>query len=183
MEESKAPEDQHVPYARFVKVNEKRAELEARVAELEAEAQRWQERAATADTLAQQLETARAAESASRAQFAEYQAAAALGVSDPELYDAARWSYGRLPEDGRPAFADALKGWKDDPSTAPVVLRPHLQPAQAPPPAPVQPTTRAPDPNAQAAPYQQAPATLDPATMTLEQYRAHRDQFRGKSLL
>ena len=56
----------------------------------------------------------------------------AIGVTDPELYEAARWAHSRLPEADRPGFSDALQAWKDDPSAAPLVLRPHLAPAPAP---------------------------------------------------
>ena len=187
-DETPTPEvDTAVPYKRFQAINEKRAELEARLGELESEVQRWQERAATADTLAQQLEEARASEAASRAQFSEYQAAARLGVSDPELYEAARWAYSRLPEDDRPAFGEALEAWKSDPSAAPLVLRPHLAPAPAAETAaPAQPQAVAPtppNPNRGAADFPSAPKAVDVMDMTLDQYRQHRAQFLNKSLI
>ena len=55
-EQKGAPVDQTVPFHRFQQVNDKRSAAEARIDELEAELQRLTERAATADTLAQQVQ-------------------------------------------------------------------------------------------------------------------------------
>ena len=120
----------------------------------------------------------------------EYQAAARIGVTDPELYEAARWAYSRMPEADRPAFSDALASWKEDPSAAPLVLRPHLAPAPAPQAAapeavaPAAPAAQpAPNPNQGAQAFEAAPQTLDVMNMTLEQYKAHRERFKGQSLI
>lgn len=184
-DQSNEPPNNPVAWHRFVKVNEAKAALEARVAELEAETQRWQEKAATADTLAQQVEQWQTRAKEATRGLSEYQAAARIGVTDPELYEAARWAHSRLPEQDRPSFADALEAWKGDPSAAPLVLRPHLQPPAAAQPAatPATPPNPAPPPNTGAEAYQEAPEPLDPATMTLEQYRQHRDRFKGASLI
>ena len=177
--------DNHVPYQRFSKVVEQRAALEARVAELEAEAQRLQERAATADTLSQQVQHWQTQAQQYEQNLGNYQAAARVGVTDPELYEAAQWAHSRLPEQDRPSFADALQAWKSDPTQAPLVLRPHLQPAPAPAapqaaPAPGQP---APNPNNGAQAFAEAPKALDVMDMTLEQYKAQRERFKGTSLI
>ena len=179
-----------VPWGRFQRVVDQRAALEARVAELEADAQRLSERAATADTLAKQLEAAQAAAQQASQGLTEYQAAARIGVTDPELYEAARWAYSRMPEADRPAFSDALASWKEDPSAAPLVLRPHLAPAPAPQAAapeavaPAAPAAQpAPNPNQGAQAFEAAPQTLDVMNMTLEQYKAHRERFKGQSLI
>ena len=176
-----------VPWDRFVKINDKAATLQARVSELEAESKRWQERAATADALTEQVQQWQTKAEYAQTQYSEYQSAAAIGVSDPELYEAARWAYGRLPEDGRPAFGEALQAWKGDPSTAPLVLRPHLTPAPAPQaaaaPAPQQAAAAPPDPNTGATAYGDAPAALDPAKMTLDEYRVHREKYKSTSFI
>ena len=187
-EETKAGEnEQLVPIHRLREVNEKRLALEARIQQLEAEAQTLTERAATADTLAKQLEAAQSAAQQASQGLTEYQAAARIGVTDPELYEAARWAYSRMPEADRPAFSDALASWKEDPSAAPLVLRPHLAPAPAPQVAALEgaaPTPQpAPNPNQGAQTFEAAPKALDVADMTLEQYRQHRDRFKGTSLI
>ena len=180
-----------VPWQRFVKVNEKASALEARVAELEAEAQSWQQKAATADTLAQQVQQWQTTAEQAQVGLTEYQAAARLGVTDPELFEAAKWAHSRLPEAERPAFGEALESWKGDPSTAPLVLRPHLAPPAAPPQAappagapqaPLAPAA-APPPNNGAAPYQGAPQALDVMDMDIATYRQHRDKYKSTSLL
>lgn len=188
-EEQEVETERTVPYSRFSKVVEQRAALEARIAELEAEGQRLTERAATADTLAQQLEAAKEAAKTASQGLTEYQAAARIGVTDPELYEAAQWAYSRLPKTDRPSFSDALTAWKNDPSAAPLVLRPHLAPAPAPAPetaaqgAPASTGQPAPNPNQGAQTFEAAPKALDVADMTLEQYRQHRDRFKNTSLI
>jgi hypothetical protein len=182
-EETKAAEnEQLVPIHRLREVNDKRLELEARIKQLEAEAQTLTERAATADTLAQQLEAANQAARQAAQGLTEYQAAARIGVTDPELYEAARWAYNRLPEADRPAFPEALEAWKSDPNAAPLVLRPHLAPAPAPQAAAPQ-AAPAPNPNQGAQTFEAAPKAVDVMSMSLEQYRQHRDRFKGTSLI
>ena len=187
---SDGPPNNPVSWDRFVKVNEKRAALEARVAELETQAQSWQEKAATADTLAQQVQQWQTRAEQATQGLTEYQAAARIGVTDPELYEAARWAHSRLPEADRPGFSDALQSWKDDPSAAPLVLRPHLAPAPAPAPAApaapqAAPTSAAPqaappNPNTGTAPYSGAPEAVDLGN--LEHYRTHRAELRKTKL-
>lgn len=182
-EETKAADnEQLVPIHRLREVNDKRLELEARIKQLEAEAQTLTERAATADTLAQQLEAANQAARQAAQGLTEYQAAARIGVTDPELYEAARWAYNRLPEADRPAFPEALEAWKSDPNAAPLVLRPHLAPAPAPQAAAPQ-AAPAPNPNQGAQTFEAAPKAVDVMSMSLEQYRQHRDRFKGTSLI
>lgn len=182
-EETKTGEnEQLVPIHRLREVNDKRLELEARIKQLEAEAQTLTERAATADTLAQQLEAANQAARQAAQGLTEYQAAARIGVTDPELYEAARWAYNRLPEADRPAFPEALEAWKSDPNAAPLVLRPHLAPAPAPQAAAPQ-AAPAPNPNQGAQTFEAAPKAVDVMSMSLEQYRQHRDRFKGTSLI
>ena len=181
------PPNNAVPWDRFVKVNEQRAQLEARLAEAESQIETWQQKAATADTLAQSVqEWQQKAQQASQG-LTEYQAAARIGVTDPELYEAAKWAHSRTPEADRPAFADALQSWKDDPSTAPLVLRPHLAPApqaapQAPAPGAPAPAPQAapPNPNAGTAPYRGAPEAQDVGS--LEYYRANREALKSTKM-
>lgn len=187
-EQKGAPVDQTVPFHRFQQVNDKRSAAEARIVELEAELQRLTERAATADTLAQQVQEWQTRAEQAQTGLTEYQAAARIGVTDPELYEAARWAHSRMPEADRPAFADALQAWKEDPSAAPLVLRPHLAPApaaapQAAQPAPAQQGQPAPSPNNGAEAFPSAPKALDVLDMSIEQYRAQRDRFKGTSLI
>ena len=181
-DDTKTENEQLVPIHRLREVNDKRLELEARIKQLEAEAQTLTERAATADTLAQQLEAANQAARQAAQGLTEYQAAARIGVTDPELYEAARWAYNRLPEADRPAFPEALEAWKSDPNAAPLVLRPHLAPAPAPQAAAPQ-AAPAPNPNQGAQTFEAAPKAVDVMSMSLDQYRQHRDRFKGTSLI
>lgn len=115
-----------VPYSRFQTVVGEKQALANRVAELERENQGLQEKAATADTLAGQLRTAQAEKASTDQRFETFKAITSAGLTDPELVEAAEWAHSRLPEKDRPPIGEWLSGLREDPSKAPLVLRPHL---------------------------------------------------------
>ena len=185
-----------IPYQRFHSVVQARdaaaAELQALRAELdqakaqnEEWAQKW-EPVSQWETERDQIQQQHA--QALTGVREEYELRA-IGLEDPELVEAARWAYSRTPEDGRPPFVEALKGWATDPGTAPVLLRPHLQGAQpAPPPGAAPGPAPAPAPapayqwprsNAGAPPAPPAPAGR--STITTAQYQQMRRE--GKTAL
>lgn len=120
-----------VPWSRF---EERGARIKALEAELAAATGKL-------DTLSKEAESykAQAAEGATwrskhdqlSATYAEERALLSEGITDPEVIEAARWAYSRLPEAERKPFADTVKAWKEKPDTAPKIMQPHL----APPPA------------------------------------------------
>jgi hypothetical protein len=86
-----------------------------------------------------------------------------LGFTDPDLRDAVEWAYSRSNSEA--SLEDWIKGIKENPAEAPMVLRPHLQ-ANATPE-----TTAEASPSAEAAPEVQAetvesPSLLPPRTNT-----------------
>jgi hypothetical protein len=85
-----------------------------------------------------------------------------LGFTDPDLRDAVEWAYSRANSED--SLEDWIKGIKDNPEEAPMVLRPHLQ-------AKANPETAAEAaPSTAAAPEVQAetvePSLLPPRTNT-----------------
>jgi len=86
-----------------------------------------------------------------------------LGFTDPDLRDAVEWAYSRANSED--SLEDWIKGIKDNPEEAPMVLRPHLK-AKA-----TQETTAEAAPSTSAAPEVQAetaesPSLLPPRTNT-----------------
>ena len=137
-----------VPYGRFHDVVQARAQAQAQAQALQADLdaaraqvadweKKW-EPVASWETQKTQME---AAHQQAIAQVQEQHALERIGLLNPDdpttndLVDAARWAYQRTPEEGRPSFVDALKAWKTDPTTAPVILRPHLAATAQQPPA------------------------------------------------
>lgn len=121
-----------VPYARFAEVVQQKNQL--------------LERASRADSLASALQEAQAKVGAVEANFNVFRTVAStLGQTDPEAVELVQWSYGRLPQENRPALGDWLGSVKADPAQAPLAIR-HLLPqaanaAPVPAPAPTQVTS------------------------------------------
>jgi hypothetical protein len=86
-----------------------------------------------------------------------------LGFTDPELRDAVEWAYSRANSEA--SLEDWIKGIKENPAEAPMVLRPHLQGKET------TETTAEVSPSAEAAPEAPAetiesPSLLPPRTNT-----------------
>lgn len=110
-------------HPRFKALVGEKNDLAARVAQLEGELKGLEQKAATADTLAQQLRDAQARAETAEGRFDTYKAITGAGFTDPDDVEAFEWQYGKLPEEGRPALADWVQGLVADPTKAPSVLR------------------------------------------------------------
>jgi len=143
-----------VPYSRFAEV------VQAKNALLE--------RAARADSLASALQEAQAKVAATEASFTTFRTVAStLGQTDPEAVELVQWSYGRLPQENRPALGDWLGAVKADPQAAPLAIR-HLLPqaansAPVPVPGPQAPT-QVTSPRAAPSAVAGAPASTPPVS-------------------
>ena len=86
-----------------------------------------------------------------------------MGFTDPDLRDAVEWAYSRANSED--SLEDWIKGIKENPAEAPMVLRPHLQ-AKATPEAAAESTQSAEsEPVSQAEPAE-SPSLLPPRTNT-----------------
>lgn len=85
------------------------------------------------------------------------------GFTDPELREAVEWAYQRSKSES--PLDEWIKGIKENPSEAPLVLRPHLQAKQAPSSTAEASTPEAVAPNMQAEPIA-SPSLLPPKTNT-----------------
>lgn len=90
-----------------------------------------------------------------------------LGFTDPDLREAVEWSYSRSNSEA--SLEEWIKGIKENPAEAPLVLRPHLQSKQA-PEASSTTAEAAPSVEASSAPMQaeavEHPSLLPPRTNT-----------------
>jgi hypothetical protein len=119
-----------VPEERFSAMVQARDQARGEVATLQEELAQWKTKAATVDTIAAQLAEAKAATEQTGARFGAFRAAAALGVTDPEVFDAIVDHYDKLPATGRPKLDVMLNEWKKeitepaaDRATAPKIPR------------------------------------------------------------
>jgi hypothetical protein len=115
-----------VPYARLAEVIAERKELRGQIATLTTEIEAARKLGEVADGHARLAKEWEDKYTALDKKFARHRDLAGAGITDPEVSELAEWAYGRLPEQDRPAFGDALKAWKAKPDDAPVALRPFL---------------------------------------------------------
>lgn len=153
------------------------------------------------DTLQSKIEDLQAQLTDANTRYDRHNAMAQNGFTDPELRDAVEWAYNKAMQgnESPTPLADWLASIKADPTTAPLVLRPHLQTT----PPPVDPSTPSATPEAQTVAQTEpaapdvAPALLPPktnmgaqptptqhgdilkhATKDLDFYRANREAIR-----
>lgn len=86
-----------------------------------------------------------------------------LGFTDPDLRDAVEWAYSRANSEA--SLEDWIKGIKENPAEAPMVLRPHLQ-AKATPEATAEASPTAEATQATQAEPVENPSLLPPRTNT-----------------
>lgn len=108
-----------IPYAKFQAAVADKKALQERVTTLETEVQTAAERAATADTLAEQLRKVKDEHKAAASSWGEERALLAAGVVDAEDIDLVRFHHGRLPAEGRPTVADFVAGLKAEGAVVP----------------------------------------------------------------
>ena len=131
----------------------------------------------------------------SNTRYQRHTTMADYGFQDPEIRELVEWQYEKAMknQESRVPMADWLKSMKEDPTTAPITLRPHLQKApvqegmapvqgetvQNTTPVPEQPAVLPPKTNTATvqAPVQSSDI-LKRATQDLDFYRANREAVR-----
>lgn len=126
-QQARPTEDRSIPYDRFQQVVASKNAMAEKIGQLEQQLQSLTEKAATVDTLGEQLRKAQAQAQQAEQRFSTFRDIAGAGITDPDVVELVEWSYGRLPETDRPALGEWLTAIKTDPTTAPTALRPHLQ--------------------------------------------------------
>ena len=100
--------------------------------------------------------------------YSRHTAMSELGITDPEVRELVEWQYERATkgDDKAPSLNDWLQSIKEDPSKAPVTLRPHLE-SQQPTTAAEQVTEQVTEQAApQVTPQVEQPALIAPKTNT-----------------
>lgn len=113
-------ETRTIPYATFKALNDKHKTLGTEHEALKADVQTLTERAATADTLASQLETLKNEHKTQLAGLGEELALVRAGVNDAEDADLVRFHYQRLPAETKPkSVVEYITGLKAEGATVP----------------------------------------------------------------
>ena len=119
---------------RLSKTADRARAAESRIADLESTLKDSKEKIGQVDTLTAQLHTMSEDLTAARQQYSQHSTISSHGITDPEIREAVLWSFDRtmsgLPKKDRQNLDSWLQTLRQDPSTAPAVLRPHFaQPA------------------------------------------------------
>ena len=145
---------------RLQKVTAARIAAEDNAAQLQSQLDEATGRLGTLDTLNTRIGELENALDSEKSRFSRHTAMADNGWTDPELRSAVEWSYDRamssLPKKDHVPLAEWLSAIRENPDTAPKLLRPHLiKPAAA-----VETSTQ--EPAAPQEPPQELPSILPP---------------------
>ena len=188
---------------RISKLSARAVQAEETAQALQTELDNTTGRLGSLDTLQAKIDELQGQLTDANTRYDRHNAMAQNGFTDPEIREAVEWAYNKAMQgtETPTPLADWLAGIKSDPSTAPVILRPHLQTTpQVEPSTPQVDTTATPNAdvaNNGAMVEDVAPALLPPKTnmgaqpaptqagdilkhaaQDIEFYRANRDAVR-----
>ena len=176
---------------RISKVTTRAQEAEGKLRTLEAELDDAKKSAGISDTLNQQLEEYREKLDKANSRYDRYKAISKHGLVDEDMVEAIEWAYEKSMQKVGKKEQVPLTDWLDkavqDPSTAPAVLRPHLQTLQTEQVTeqvteevtePVTERPTAPIVNTGAQAPTDGPSILQRATQDPEFYRANREEVQ-----
>mgnify|MGYP003121081389 CR=1 FL=1 len=131
----KKSEVENIIKQRVDKVASRANEAELANKELQSRLEKASKSDSTIDLLTQQIEQMKQQLSKSEQKYTRFQAMSKHGLVDPDIVDAIEWSYEKSQAGKKKGEVVNLGEWLDsivtDPSTAPTVLRPHIQNLQA----------------------------------------------------
>ena len=175
---------------RISKVTTRAQEAEEKLRTIETELETAKKSAGISDTLNQQLEEYREQLEKANSRYDRYKAISKHGLVDEDMVEAIEWAYEKSMQKVGKKEQIPLTDWLDkavqDPSTAPAVLRPHLQTLQAEQPVQVteqvteQPIERptAPVVNTGAKAPVDGPSILQRAAQDPDFYQANREEIQ-----
>ena len=135
IEDVKKSEVENIIKQRVDKVASRANEAELANKELQSRLEKASKSESTIDLLTQQIETMKQQLTKSEQKYTRFQAMSKHGLVDPDIVDAIEWSYEKSQAGKKKGEVVNLGEWLDsivtDPTTAPTVLRPHLQNLQA----------------------------------------------------
>jgi hypothetical protein len=130
---------------RISKVTSRAQEAEEQVRTIQTELEEAKKGAGISDTLNQQLEEYREQLTKANSRYDRYKAISKHGLVDEDMVEAIEWAYeksmSKVGKKEQVPLTQWLEGAVKDPTTAPAVLRPHLQTLQTEQPAQTEPVT------------------------------------------
>jgi len=131
----KKSEVENIIKQRVDKVASRANEAELANKDLQSRLEKASKSDSTIDLLTQQIEQMKQQLSKSEQKYTRFQAMSKHGLVDPDIVDAIEWSYEKSQSGKKKGEVVNLGEWLDsivtDPTTAPTVLRPHIQNLQA----------------------------------------------------
>lgn len=131
----KKSEVENIIKQRVDKVASRANEAELANKELQSRLEKASKSDSTIDLLTQQIEQMKQQLTKSEQKYTRFQAMSKHGLVDPDIVDAIEWSYEKSQAGKKKGEVVNLGEWLDsivtDPTTAPTVLRPHIQNLQA----------------------------------------------------
>ena len=127
----KKSEVENIIKQRVDKVASRANDAEQANKELQSRLEKASKSDSTIDLLTQQIEKMKQELSKSEQKYTRFQSMSKHGLVDPDIVDAIEWSYEKSQSGKKKSELVNLSDWLDsiveDPTTAPTVLRPHLQ--------------------------------------------------------
>lgn len=119
--------------SRISKYAEKVREYESRIDSYQSEIDAAKSSAGLVEKLNGQIDTLQSELSTARSQYERHSTIGQYGITDPNIRDAIEWSFERemkgRPKKDQTSLGDWLTTIKDNPETAPAVLRPFFNPS------------------------------------------------------
>ena len=117
---------------RVSKVAQRASEYEAQLESMNKDLERAKKSSASVDILKGRIDELQNKYDKANQRYDRYTAISGYGLTDPDLVEAIEWAYDRaMSKQDKPVeLKDWLKGAFEDPSSAPVMLRPHIEAAR-----------------------------------------------------
>lgn len=178
--------------SRLSKMSSRAAEAEQQAAQLQESIDSMNGRLGALDNLQSQIEDYKGQLEQANGKFSRYQTVSKYGMTDPEQMELIEWQYertmGKRNKKDQQPLADWLDSLVQDPTTAPIALRPHIQALSTATESQAAPVESAPSPSPLPQPPRvnngaiQAPASseglLERGLTDLDFYREHREAIK-----
>lgn len=118
---------------RVSKVAQRASEYENQLSDLQKDLEKANKSSASIDVLKSKIDELQSKYDKANQRYERYTSISSYGLTDPDLVEAIEWAYDRAmtKEDKPIELKEWLKGAFENPDTAPVMLRPHIQAARA----------------------------------------------------
>ena len=118
---------------RVSKVAQRANDYESQLSELQKDLEKANKSSASIDVLKSKIDELQGKYDKANQRYDRYTAISGYGLTDPELVEAIEWAYDRaMSKQEKPVeLKEWLKGAFENPESAPIMLRPHIQAARS----------------------------------------------------